>query len=85
MDLFSDDIIPLADTMKKIEEDEINNKKEFDSLLYEYVLKALKFYDDTNFQDVILNDKLYEKNKCLLYSSYPGADGTGYGIMQGNR
>ena len=29
MDLFSDDIIPLADTMKKIEEDEINNKEEF--------------------------------------------------------
>ena len=30
MDLFSDDIIPLADTMKKIEEDEIKNKKEFE-------------------------------------------------------
>ena len=30
MDLFSDDIIPLADTMKKIEEDEIKNKEEFE-------------------------------------------------------
>ena len=30
MDLFSDDIIPLADTMKKIEEDEIKNKKKFE-------------------------------------------------------
>ena len=30
MDQFSDDIIPLADTMKKIEEDEIKNKKEFE-------------------------------------------------------
>ena len=30
MDQFSDDIIPLADTMKKIEEDEIKNKKKFE-------------------------------------------------------
>jgi hypothetical protein len=30
MDLFSDDIIPLADTMKKIEEDNIKNKEEFE-------------------------------------------------------
>ena len=31
MDQFSDDIIPLADTMKKIEEDEIKNKKKFET------------------------------------------------------
>lgn len=39
----------------------IKNKSEFDRLLVEYVNLAMSFYDDSNFDDEILNYKLYDK------------------------
>lgn len=39
----------------------IKNKKEFDNLLIEYVNLALEFYDDSNFDEEIINNKLYDK------------------------
>ena len=40
----------------------IKNKSEFDRLLVEYVDLAMNFYDDSNFDDEILNYKLYDNN-----------------------
>lgn len=39
---------------------EIKNKKEFDSLLKEYVNLALEFYDNDNFPPEILDDKMFD-------------------------
>lgn len=36
----------------------IRNKEEFDLLLLEYVDKALKFYDDSNFEEEVLNGEV---------------------------
>lgn len=50
----------------------INNKEEFDSLLLQYVDLASKFYDDSNFDNEILNYKIYNdetricKEKVIL-------------------
>lgn len=41
----------------------INNKKQFDDLLIEYVNVCLNYYDDSFFEEEILNDKLYDDNK----------------------
>ena len=39
----------------------IRDKNEFDRLLVEYVNLAMNFYDDSNFDDEILNNNLYDK------------------------
>jgi len=39
----------------------IKDKSEFDRLLVDYVNLAMNFYDDSNFDDEILNNKLYDK------------------------
>lgn len=50
----------------------IKDKSEFDRLLIEYVNLAMNFYDDSNFDDEILNNKLYDnelricKEKVIL-------------------
>ena len=50
----------------------IKDKSEFDRLLIEYVNLALEFYDDSNFDDEILNNKIYDnelricKEKVIL-------------------
>ena len=38
----------------------IKDKNEFDRLLIEYVNLALEFYDDSNFDEEILNNKIYD-------------------------
>jgi len=43
----------------------IKNKKEFDNLLIQYVDLAMKFYDDNNFEEEILNYKIYDKEKKI--------------------
>lgn len=43
----------------------IKNKKEFDSLLIEYVNKAMIFYDDYNFDNEVLDHKLYDDEKRI--------------------
>ena len=40
----------------------IKNKLEFDRLLIEYVNLALKFYSDNNFDEDILNNKIYDND-----------------------
>lgn len=56
----------------------IKNKGEFDRLLVEYVNLAMNFYNDSNFDEEILNYKFYDKeNKickekvilCLLFAN----------------
>ena len=60
MDLFSDDIIPLADTMKKIEEDEINNKKEFEpETISDHIVDERSDKQNSDF----LNKTLLKKKK----------------------
>lgn len=49
----------------------IKNKPEFDKLLIEYVNKCLKFYDDSNYPEEILDNSLYKekgisKEKTIL-------------------
>lgn len=39
----------------------IRNKEEFDSLLLEYVDKALKFYNDSNFEEEVLTGEVENK------------------------
>lgn len=41
----------------------IKNKKEFDKLLIEYTNLALNFYNDSNYPEEILNDKMYNEDK----------------------
>lgn len=41
----------------------IKNKSLFDQLLVEYVTEALKFYNDDNFCEEILDYKMYDKDK----------------------
>lgn len=43
----------------------IKNKEEFDRLLIEYVELALKFYDDNNFAEEILDYKMYDNEKRI--------------------
>ena len=43
----------------------IKDKDEFDSLLIEYVTKALDFYDNSNFDLDILDYKLYDNDKKI--------------------
>ena len=43
----------------------ISNKKVFDELLIEYVDKAIKFYDNNNFYDEVLEDKNYD-DKAMI-------------------
>ena len=44
---------------------EINNVELFNSLLIEYVHKALDFYDDSNFYDEVLNGSEYDENRMI--------------------
>lgn len=39
----------------------VNNKQEFDKLLVNYVLKALEFYDNSNYFDEILDELIEDK------------------------
>ena len=43
----------------------IRDKEEFDSLLVQYVDLAMKFYDDNNFEEEILNYYVYDKEKKI--------------------
>lgn len=43
----------------------IKNKGEFDALLSEYVYLAMKFYDDTNFDEEILNYRIYDEENRI--------------------
>lgn len=58
----------------------INNKKLFDSLLLEYVDKALQFYDNEYFCEEILDYKLYDnkdricKEKTILATLFSNAN-----------
>jgi len=43
----------------------IKNKGEFDKLLIEYVNLAMQFYDDNNFDEEILDYRLYDEDKRI--------------------
>ena len=65
MDPFSDDIIPLADTMKKIEEDEIKNKKEFEpETISDHIVDQQSDKQNSDFLNkTLLGKKNYELRK----------------------
>ena len=48
----------------------IKDKETFDRLLCEYVAKALKFYDDNNFYEEILNYNKYDNKEMICKEKY---------------